>query len=185
MMIPQLFLLGVAVAAGWWWVPAGYLVILVLAGTVVARERKLNDNTRGSRRVRGHPPATVWFDERDLQASFDHAGVGARFLVLRRQVTVPLDRIVDVRVDSEISARHPGFPAPYIAWVTPTRGVGAFLPPAGPQLKAWYVVRRGAPALVIDLRTDNYQRLVLDVADPESTAREVRDAARRAGAQLH
>lgn len=85
------------------------------------------------------------------------------FWTLRRRLDVPLEHVVDARMDPVLAASSPGW-----------RLLGAELPGvvvAGRFIsngeRAFWDLRHPNNAVVIELRGEGYKRLVLEVREPE------------------
>jgi hypothetical protein len=85
---------------------------------------------------------------------------------LKRELRVPRGAVADVRVvdgaEVPIGFRSPG-----------TSAFGALLAGSfgfGPSRAFWLVHRRRGPKLVLDLRDQDYVRVVLEVSDPDAVA---------------
>ena len=103
-----------------------------------------------------------------------------RFWTLKRRLEVPLDSIVDARVDPALAAGEPGL-----------RLLGAELPGAvvaGRFIRngerAFWDVRNPNKAVVIELTGERYALLVVEVDDPEAVVDAIHHAlAERSSAQ--
>jgi hypothetical protein len=94
-------------------------------------------------------------------------------LALKRSFELPLSHVVGVRVEprkameAERGIRAPGTGFPGKVALGTWRGKG------GKQF--WYV-HSGDRVLVLDLADEDYARLVLEVADPDAWASQIREA---------
>lgn len=90
-----------------------------------------------------------------------------KFWTLKRRLDVPLNHVVDARIDPAFAASWPGW-----------RLLGAELPRvvvAGRFIsngeRAFWDLRNPTKAVVIELRGERYKRLVLEVEDPRQSLR--------------
>ncbi len=95
-----------------------------------------------------------------------------KFWTLRRRLEVPLEHVVDARMDPALAASSPGW-----------RLLGADLPGvavAGRFIsngeRAFWDLRNPTNAVVIELRGERYKRLVLEVDDPETVVEAIHRA---------
>jgi hypothetical protein len=113
----------------------------------------------------------------DGTATFDVLGLH-RLWALRRRVRVPLSHIASVRADPTVSTR----------WGRGIRFPGTHVPgliKAGTYYQGgkrlfWDVVHP-AQAIVIELRGDRFDELVVEVADPGAAVAQLQTAIERAG----
>ena len=94
------------------------------------------------------------------------------FWTLKRRLDVPLNHVVDARMDPAFAASSPGW-----------RLLGAELPGvvvAGRFIsngeRAFWDLRNPTKAVVIELRGERYKRLVLEVDDPETVVEAIHRA---------
>jgi hypothetical protein len=94
------------------------------------------------------------------------------FWTLKRRLDVPLNHVVDARLDPALAASSPGW-----------RLLGAELPGvavAGRFIsngeRAFWDLRNPAKAVVVELRGERYKRLVLEVDDPETVVEAIHRA---------
>jgi hypothetical protein len=94
------------------------------------------------------------------------------FWTLKREISVPLEHVKNVEVG----------PAPYMKWMV-LRGAGSRWPGrimAGHfhtnGVWSFWNVRKGKRVVMIDLEGEHFQRLVLEVGDPDTVAEMVKRA---------
>ncbi len=96
------------------------------------------------------------------------------FWTLRRRLDVPLEHVVDARMDPALAASSPGwrllgaeFPGVVVA--------GRFI---NDGERAFWDLRHPNNAVVIELRGEGYKRLVLEVREPEKVVDAIHRALR-------
>jgi hypothetical protein len=97
----------------------------------------------------------------------------------KRQITVPVSHLVGAHTDETLRSEGPWLGAGY------TNALLGYAVAAGPMLvrghREFWDVHDPDGAIVIDLRDDSYERLVVEVEDPEGTVAAVNAAVLRGG----
>jgi hypothetical protein len=98
----------------------------------------------------------------------------------RRRFVIPLDHVSGARIDPNVARHGPWLGAGH------TDALLDYAVAAGPMLvhgrHEFWAVHHPERTLVIDLEGEAYERLVLEVRDPEGTAAAVNEAVRAARA---
>ncbi|MGH2558018.1 MAG: hypothetical protein ACRDJH_03065 [Thermomicrobiales bacterium] len=91
---------------------------------------------------------------------------------LKSEVSAPLANVTGVEIDPEIASRPTGFRMPG------SRVPGLITAGSYRGRHGWdfWDVRRPAKAIVIHLKDERYQRLIVEVDDPEATVRTIQQA---------
>lgn len=99
--------------------------------------------------------------------------VGAnKVWAMRSELGIPLSVVQEVRVDPEPQALTSGLRLPG-TWIPGLLVAGTY---RRPGLRSFLAVRQGRDALVLELEGHEYDRVVIDVDEPEAVADRIRRA---------
>lgn len=174
LLLPTAFLTWVAIRLDIWWAVVVYVV--VGAGSAVRAVRVRQAPSSPS----GRPVASVDVTDRAVVLHIAFPGP----LRHRKDVAIPFASITSIRSDADASSQPPGWCRSLSGVANRRYSVGMFIPMSGKVWRALYAVRRGMPAVVIDLHSDNFQRVIFEAADPDAVAAMLRAAVSASAQQV-